>query len=126
MLTLPFWCDHERIGRCPPRIIADPASLESNSQILGRTSPRLLDLVAALAPGTAGAFAMCRRDPGSSRTANRRRAYIVVSILTIVVVLPLIANTMYTVLHARWSAEIGAAAEDWLADEDRALVEDVT
>lgn len=49
-----------------------------------------------------------------------------VSILTIVVVLPLIANTIYTVLHARWSAEIGAAAEDWLADEDRALVEVVT
>jgi uncharacterized hydrophobic protein (TIGR00271 family) len=170
-------------------VIADPASLESNSQILGRTSPRLLDLVAALATGTAGAFAMCRRDlsavlpgvaisislvpplgvvgvcagqgdwsaaagalflflsnvfalvvagtivftmsgyarePGSSRTANRRRAYIVVTILTIVVVLPLIGNTIYTVLHARWSAEIGAAAETWLVDEDGAEVDDVT
>jgi uncharacterized hydrophobic protein (TIGR00271 family) len=42
--------------------IADPQSLGTNSQILGRTSPHLLDLLAALATGTAGAFAMCRKD----------------------------------------------------------------
>ena len=42
--------------------VSDPSSLTSNSQVVGRTSPGLLDLLAALATGTAGAFAMCRRD----------------------------------------------------------------
>lgn len=170
-------------------VVADPASLESNSQILGRTSPRLLDLVAALATGTAGAFAMCRRDlsavlpgvaisislvpplgvvgvcagqgewaaafgalslflsnvfalviagsivftmsgyardPGSSPTANRRRAYIVVTVLSLIVVLPLAANTTYAVLHARWSSDIGEAARAWLDEERGARVDDVT
>lgn len=43
-------------------VVVDPASLESNAQVVGRTSPGLLDLLAALATGTAGAFAMSRRD----------------------------------------------------------------
>lgn len=46
-------------------VVIDPASLESNSQVVGRTSPGLLDLLAALATGTAGAFAMSRRDLSS-------------------------------------------------------------
>lgn len=43
-------------------LIADPGRLDGNSQIAGRTSPNLMDLVAALATGLAGAFAMSRRD----------------------------------------------------------------
>ena len=43
-------------------VVVDPASLSTNSQVIGRTSPGLLDLLAALATGTAGAFAMSRRD----------------------------------------------------------------
>lgn len=168
--------------------IADPQTVDTNSQILGRTSPRLLDLLAALATGTAGAFAMCRRDlsavlpgvaisislvpplgvvgvcvgqgawdqalgalflflsnvfalviagsivftmagyardEGSSRTANRRRAYIVVTVLSLLVALPLAANTVVSVALARWATEIRAAAEGWLADESGARVEDV-
>jgi uncharacterized hydrophobic protein (TIGR00271 family) len=42
--------------------VATPESLETNSQVLGRTSPSLMDLVAALATGFAGGFAMCRKD----------------------------------------------------------------
>lgn len=42
--------------------VATPESLETNSQVLGRTSPSFMDLVAALATGFAGGFAMCRRD----------------------------------------------------------------
>lgn len=42
--------------------VTDPSSLQTNSQVTGRTSPRLMDLAAALATGFAGAFAMCRRD----------------------------------------------------------------
>ncbi len=38
----------------------------SNSQITGRVSPRLLDLVVALAAGTAGAFATSRDDVADS------------------------------------------------------------
>lgn len=169
-------------------VIADPASLATNSQILGRTSPHLLDLLAALATGTAGAFAMCRRDlsavlpgvaisislvpplgvvgvcvgqgawdeafgalvlflsnvvalviagsvvftmsgyardPGSSPTANRRRAYIVVTVLTLIVVLPLAVNSIVSVALARASTQIRDAAEIWLADESGAKVDDV-
>ena len=40
--------------------------LETNSQISGRISPRLIDLFAALASGAAGAFAMSRKDVADS------------------------------------------------------------
>ena len=168
--------------------IADPQSLDTNSQIVGRTSPHLVDLLAALATGTAGAFAMCRRDlsavlpgvaisislvpplgvvgvcagqgawdqafgalflflsnvfalviagsivftvagyardEGSSPTANRRRAYIVVTVLAILVALPLAANTVVSVALARWSTEIRSATADWLGDETDGRVDDV-
>jgi uncharacterized hydrophobic protein (TIGR00271 family) len=42
--------------------VATPESLETNSQVIGRTSPSLMDLIAALATGFAGGFAMCRKD----------------------------------------------------------------
>lgn len=41
-------------------------SFTENSQILSRTSPRLLDLIAALASGAAGAFCMSREDVADS------------------------------------------------------------
>ena len=41
-------------------------SFATNSQITGRTSPRLIDLVAALASGAAGAFCMSREDVSDS------------------------------------------------------------
>ena len=42
----------------------DPVGLisETNSQVVGRTNPRLIDLIAALATGTVGAFALVRAD----------------------------------------------------------------
>jgi len=36
--------------------------VDTNVQIVGRTSPRLLDLLVALASGAAGAFALSRED----------------------------------------------------------------
>lgn len=39
-----------------------PFDVEANSQIISRTSPKLLDLLAALATGLAGAFAISRKD----------------------------------------------------------------
>jgi len=41
-------------------------SFDSNSQILGRISPRMIDLIAALASGAAGAFCMSREDISDS------------------------------------------------------------
>ena len=58
------------------------------------------------------------RDPGSSPTANRRRAYIVVTVLSLIVALPLAVNTRVSVALARWSVEIRAAATDWLDDSE--------
>ncbi|WP_214466495.1 TIGR00341 family protein [Microbacterium flavescens] len=169
--------------------VATPESLASNSQVEGRTSPSLMDLVAALATGFAGGFAMCRkdlsavlpgvaiaislvpplgvvgvcagqglwgdalgalvlflsnvlalviagtivftlggyaRDPGSSTTANRRRAYIVVTVLTVVITVPLAVNSIVAVALTRWTAAIQAITTDWLADEPGARVYDVT
>ena len=42
----------------------DPVGLvsETNTQVVGRTDPRLIDLIAALATGTVGAFALVRAD----------------------------------------------------------------
>jgi len=41
-------------------------SFDSNSQIQGRISPRVIDLIAALASGAAGAFCMAREDISDS------------------------------------------------------------
>jgi uncharacterized hydrophobic protein (TIGR00271 family) len=41
-------------------------SFDSNAQILGRVSPRVIDLIAALASGAAGAFCMAREDISDS------------------------------------------------------------
>jgi len=41
-------------------------SFEANSQVLARISPRMIDLVAALASGAAGAFCMSREDISDS------------------------------------------------------------
>jgi len=50
------------LGAIMSLLVADPASLGENSQIAGRTSPQLLDLLAALATGFAGSLALARRD----------------------------------------------------------------
>jgi len=168
--------------------VATPESLATNSQVVGRTSPSLMDLIAALATGFAGGFAMCRRDlsavlpgvaisislvpplgvvgvtagqgqwsdalgalvlflsnvlalviagsivftmggyarePGSSPIANRRRAYIIVTLLAIVVALPLAANSALSIALAKWSVAIQETAVTWLDGQDGARVYDV-
>ncbi|MDJ0398338.1 TIGR00341 family protein [Rhodococcus rhodochrous] len=44
--------------------LANPGNVLSNSQVLGRTSPTLMDLTAAMATGLVGAIAVTRRDVG--------------------------------------------------------------
>lgn len=53
------------VGVLMSAVITDPTNLRTNSQVTGRTSPQLLDLLAAFATGTAGVLAICRRDLGS-------------------------------------------------------------
>ena len=50
------------IGAAFSIVLPAGTNLDANSQITGRTSPQLMDLVAALATGVAGAFAMSRKD----------------------------------------------------------------
>src|SRR6478609_865139 len=165
--------------------VATPESLETNSQVVGRTSPSFMDLVAALATGFAGGFAMCRRDlsailpgvaiaislvpplgvvgvcagqglwadalgalwlflsnvlalviagsivftlagyardPGSSPVANRRRAYIIVTVLTVIIAIPLTVNSVVSVALARWSVSIEQVTVSWLAQDEGARV----
>jgi uncharacterized hydrophobic protein (TIGR00271 family) len=165
--------------------VATPQSLAANSQVVGRTSPSLMDLIAALATGFAGGFAMCRKDlsavlpgvaiaislvpplgvvgvcagqgqwsnafgalvlflsnvvalviagsivftmggyarePGSSRIANRRRAYTVVSVLAVVIAVPLAVNSIAAVALARWSVAIQETAVTWLSEQDGSRV----
>ncbi|WP_439030105.1 TIGR00341 family protein [Gordonia terrae] len=46
------------------QLLPNPTNVLANSQVLGRTSPTLVDLLAALATGVAGAVAITRRDVG--------------------------------------------------------------
>ncbi|MYT68123.1 MULTISPECIES: DUF389 domain-containing protein [unclassified Streptomyces] len=50
------------IGMLLGWIAAPPDAFASNSQVSARISPRLIDLLAALATGTVGAFALVRAD----------------------------------------------------------------
>jgi uncharacterized hydrophobic protein (TIGR00271 family) len=50
------------IGFAIGLVAAHPDAYAANTQVAGRISPRLIDLLAALATGTVGAFALVRRD----------------------------------------------------------------
>lgn len=52
------------LGVAFAQLLPNPGSVLSNSQVLGRTSPTLMDLTAALATGLVGAVAVARRDVG--------------------------------------------------------------
>lgn len=52
------------LGAAFVQLVPDQADLLSNSQVVGRTSPRLADLAAAFATGLVGAIAITRRDVG--------------------------------------------------------------
>ncbi|MGC9542312.1 DUF389 domain-containing protein [Streptomyces sp. UG1] len=162
--------------------------LLSNSQISSRTSPGLMDLIAALATGLAGAVALARRDvaavlPGvaiaislvpplvvagvclgklsgwlalgalalfvsnlfalvfagmvvfaslgyaaeADRAAGRPagRATAAMALLFVVVLVPLTANTVATLLLNVWTGRTKDAAQQWLADEPDASVTSV-
>lgn len=52
------------LGAAVVQLVPNPTNVLTNSQVLGRTSPTLMDLTAALATGLVGAVAAARRDVG--------------------------------------------------------------
>lgn len=52
------------LGYVAAQWIPNPINVLSNSQVLGRTAPTLVDLAAAMATGLVGAVAVTRRDVG--------------------------------------------------------------
>lgn len=52
------------LGAVIAQLVPNPTNVLTNSQVLGRTSPTLMDLTAALATGLVGAIAAARRDVG--------------------------------------------------------------
>jgi uncharacterized hydrophobic protein (TIGR00271 family) len=161
--------------------------LLANSQITGRTSPGLLDLVAAVATGFAGAIALARRDvsavlpgvaiaislvpplavvgvclgdgaPGlafgalvlflsnlvalvlagtlvftvlayqdlGQASGSRRKTYLSLALVTVVVAVPLLANTLGALYLSLLTGRVETVAEEWLKDEPTASVSDVS
>lgn len=177
------------IGVAFSLVVPGSFDLLGNSQIAGRTSPGLLDLVAAVATGFAGAVALARRDvaavlPGvaiaislvpplavvgvclgqgavalalgalilfasnllalvlagtlvftavgyateaePSGRGARRRAYLAISVMLTVVLVPLVANTVSTLLVTIWTGRVQTIADDWVSSVPGATVKDVT
>jgi uncharacterized hydrophobic protein (TIGR00271 family) len=173
------------VGAAASLVVPRTFDLLSNSQIAGRTSPGLLDLIAALATGLAGAVALARKDvaavlPGvaiaislvpplvvtgvcagqrswwlalgalvlflsnlfalvfagmvvfaalgfTHATGHHglrapRRAYVMLGLLFTAVLLPLVANTVTTVLLDTWTSRTKSAARRWLAHTPGATV----
>ncbi|UPW07275.1 TIGR00341 family protein [Gordonia terrae] len=52
------------IGIVVAQLLPNPTAVLNNSQVVGRTSPTLMDLLAALATGLVGSIAVTRRDLG--------------------------------------------------------------
>jgi uncharacterized hydrophobic protein (TIGR00271 family) len=176
------------IGALFTLIVPGNYDLLGNPQIAGRTSPGLLDLVAAVATGFAGAVALARKDvaavlPGvaiaislvpplavvgvclgqgsyalalgagvlfvsnilalvlagtlvytvlgytgvrpSGPQASRRKAYLTMSLLFVLVAVPLAGNTAATYLLSLWTTRVEAAADAWISSVPGASVETV-
>jgi uncharacterized hydrophobic protein (TIGR00271 family) len=169
-------------------VVPGTFDLLGNSQISGRTSPGVPDLIAAIATGFAGAIALARRDvaavlPGvaiaislvpplavvgvcfgqgsfalafgalvlfvsnllalvlagtlvftavgytaEARAAvppSRRKAYLTISLLLVVVIIPLVGNTLGTYLVSVWTGRVQATAEDWISAIPNATIQGV-
>jgi uncharacterized hydrophobic protein (TIGR00271 family) len=161
--------------------------LLANGQIAGRTSPGLLDLVAAVATGFAGAIALARRDVGAvlpgvaiaislvpplavvgvclgdgaprlalgalvlflsnlvalvlagtlvftvvvyqasgAEGGTHRRTYLSLAILTFVVAVPLLANTLGALYLSVLTDRVEGVATSWLAQTPGSSVSDVS
>ncbi|MEZ5185052.1 MAG: DUF389 domain-containing protein [Candidatus Nanopelagicales bacterium] len=173
------------IGALFTLVIPGSYDLLGNPQISGRTSPGLLDLVAAVATGFAGAVALARRDvaavlPGvaiaislvpplavvgvclgqasyslaagaailflsnilalvlagtlvytvlgytrKQAGVSRRKAYLTISLLFVLVAVPLVGNTAVTYLLSVWTTRVETTANEWISAVPGATVESV-
>jgi uncharacterized hydrophobic protein (TIGR00271 family) len=181
------------IGLVASAMLPRTTDLLTNPQVTGRTSPTLVDMIAAVATGLAGAVGMSRRDvsdvlPGvaiaislvpplgvvgvcagqgewelalgafvlfaSNMVAmvlagtltftaygyatevaaggggvghlRRRRAYTAIGASLVLVMVPLLANTVATTLVALWTARVSDAAQAWVGQVPGARVTAVT
>jgi uncharacterized hydrophobic protein (TIGR00271 family) len=181
------------IGLLASAALPQTTNLLTNSQVTGRTSPTLVDMIAAIATGLAGAVGMSRRDvsdvlPGvaiaislvpplgvvgvcagqgewemalgafvlfaSNMVAmvvagtltftaygyatevatdgggvghlRRRRAYTAIAAGLVLVLVPLLANTVATTLVALWTQRISDTAQAWVGEVPGARVTGVT
>lgn len=177
------------IGAATALAMPDSTDLLANSQISGRTSPAVTDLVAAIATGFAGAVGLARRDVGDvlpgvavaislvpplavvgicfgqgsyglslgafvlfasnlvsmvlagtivftaagyAADAQRafgfptRRAYLGIAVGLLMVMVPLVTNTVANVLITVWTNRASAVAEEWVSGTPGASVDSVT
>ncbi|PSK86931.1 putative hydrophobic protein (TIGR00271 family) [Murinocardiopsis flavida] len=173
------------IGAVFSLVVPGNYELLGNGQIAGRTSPGLMDLVAALATGMAGAVGLARRDvaavlpgvaiaislvpplvvagvclgqgavwpaagalvlflsnllalvfagmvvfaasghhivPEHEDTRSTRKARVVLGVLFTLVLVPLAANTVVTVLISTWTDRAEEAADRWISGRPDASV----
>jgi uncharacterized hydrophobic protein (TIGR00271 family) len=181
------------IGLVASAMLPRTTDLLTNPQVTGRTSPTLVDMIAAVATGLAGAVGMSRRDvsdvlPGvaiaislvpplgvvgicagqgewemalgafvlfaSNMVAmvlagtltftaygyatevatggggvgglRRRRAYTAIAASLVLVLIPLLANSVATTLVALWTQRVSDAAQAWVGQVPGARVTGVT
>ena len=181
------------IGLLASAMLPRTTDLLTNPQVTGRTSPTLVDMIAAIATGLAGAVGMSRRDvsdvlPGvaiaislvpplgvvgvcagqgqwelalgafvlfaSNMVAmvlagtltftaygyatevatgggpvgqlRRRRAYTAIAAGLVLVMIPLLANTVATTLIALWTGRVSDASQAWVGEVPGARVTGVT
>ncbi len=176
------------IGFVASILLPSTTNILTNSQVMARTSPGLLDMIAAVATGLAGAVGLSRRDvsdvlPGVAIAISlvpplgvvgvclgqgqvalaigalilflsnfvalvlagtlvftaygytaearagglrRRHAYSAIAVGVVLVLVPLVANTVGNALVALWTQRIQVAAEEWVAQAPGGRVVDVT
>ena len=184
------------IGLLASAMLPRTTDLLTNPQVTGRTSPTLVDMIAAIATGLAGAVGMSRRDVsdvlpgvaiaislvpplgvvgvcagqgewelalgafvlfssnvvamvlagtliftaygyagdaaregdsvGAAGGIRRHRAYLAVAASLVLVLVPLVANTVATTLVAVWTERVSDAATAWVGQVPGASVTGVT
>ena len=86
----------------------------------------LSNLVALVLAGSLVFVALCAtegHDVGAKGLSRRSRLSL--ALLSVLVVIPLLANTVGTYLVTRWTSEVRTAADSWVADVPGAVVTDV-
>ncbi len=65
-------------------------------------------------------------EAGQAKQLSRRRAYLAIAILLVVVLVPMAANTVGTYLIDWWTQRVQSTAERWIAQQPGASIKSVT